>query len=39
MATLFDVTWAGGHPRIIRSFSGEASLCRVDRDNFHEILE
>lgn len=26
-------------PRIIRSISGEAVLCRVDCDNFHEIRE
>jgi spoIIIJ-associated protein len=26
-------------PRIIRSLSGEAVLCRVDCDNFHEIRE
>jgi len=26
-------------PRIIRSLSGEALLCRVDCDNFHEIRE
>lgn len=26
-------------PRIIRSLSGEAILCRVDCDNFHEIRE
>jgi len=26
-------------PRIIRSLSGEAPLCRVDCDNFHEIRE
>jgi predicted RNA-binding protein Jag len=26
-------------PRVIRSLSGEAVLCRVDCDNFHEIRE
>jgi spoIIIJ-associated protein len=26
-------------PRIVRSLSGEAPLCRVDCDNFHEIRE
>nr|MDP9120249.1 hypothetical protein [Acidobacteriota bacterium] len=26
-------------PRVIRSISGEAPLCRVDCDNFHEIRE
>jgi predicted RNA-binding protein Jag len=26
-------------PRIIRSLSGEAVICRVDCDNFHEIRE
>jgi spoIIIJ-associated protein len=26
-------------PRLIRSLSGEAVLCRVDCDNFHEIRE